>query len=110
MSIATLLNSDDPHFAFDHDQMHRQMIAAQGSPGVYKSTILDPISDPATPAGFWNGDHTTAHQNFNLSFSSIYWPSTVHIVDIDLTQEHSQWWELSNRSLHNLAATQLPTG
>lgn len=108
MSVATLLNPQDPWFAFDHDQMHRRMIGAQGSPGVFKTTILDPLSDPNVPAGFWNGDHSVAHANFASAFSAVYWPSTVHIVDISLTQETSPWWELSNKSLHDLANSVLP--
>ena len=107
MSIATLLNLNDPNYAFDHDQMHRAMANATPPSGLFP--ILDPIQDINVPNGWWDVNHAQAHQDFASAFPAINWPSNVAITDVALSTGPSEWWALSNRTLHNLANTVLPT-
>lgn len=71
--------------------------------------LLDPVIAAAIPAGWWNFNHSQAHQDFANAFPAVYWPSTVSLADIDLMDGPTQWWGLSNKLLHDLAASLLPT-
>lgn len=112
MSAATLLNDpSDPNYAFDHDLMHRRM--AYSVPGSYYpafSFMLDPMQGTDVPAGDWDTAHAKAHSDFASKFPTIYWPSTVAINDINLDTGATNWWALSNKNLHDLANSVLPTG
>jgi hypothetical protein len=105
VSVATLIKPDDPSFAFEHDQFHRQMLRAIPSSAV--TPILDPIIGANVPAGNWNTDHTRAHADFASAFPGIYWPSTAVLSDIDLGAEGTPFWAFTNRQLHDLALTAL---
>jgi hypothetical protein len=105
MTIATLLNINDPNFAFDHDRLHRTMTAAL-PPGF--TALLDLIQAATVPAGWWNTNHAQAHADFASAFPAINWPSKVAIADINLSTGPTEWWALSNRTLHNIADTMLP--
>jgi hypothetical protein len=112
MSIATLLHPNDPSFAFDHDQMHRNMYrsipASVGFSGVPYQ--LDPLTDVSAPAGWWNSNHATAHRDFASAFPAITWPSFVSIADIDLSTGPTTWWAFANWQAHNLANQALSGG
>ena len=106
MSIATLLNIADPTFSWEHDQMHRTMLAAEGNSSAL-TAILDPITDIEVPAGSWNSDHAQAHADFATAFPAIYWPSTAPIVDINLAQGPTEFWAFQNKNLHDLSESTL---
>lgn len=107
MSIASLINPYSGAFAFDHDQLHRTMLAA-GPPGAI-TAILDPLVNVNVPAGQWNTDHAALHADFASAFPAITWPSVAEIADIDLEQGSAvEFWAFKNKNLHDLALTQLP--
>lgn len=94
---------NSPGFAFDHDQLHRTMAAAQGSSVATINYLLDPLTDVSVPSGWWNSTHAQAHSDFATAFPGIYWPSQIAINDINLAQGPTQWWQFSNWQAHNLA-------
>lgn len=108
MSVASLLNHNAPDYVFDHDQLHRTMIAAIGTSSV-PTAVLDPLLDGGVPGGWWDAIHAEAHRDFATAFPAIYWPSTVSISDIDLSTGPTEWWALNNKNLHDLANTVTPT-
>jgi hypothetical protein len=105
-----MMNRSDPGFAFDHDQLHRNMMYALPA-GVFSATpyLLDPIIGAEIPNGYWNTDHAQAHSDFASEFPAINSISQVSINDINLEQGPDQWWQFSNWQAHNLAVSQLPS-
>ena len=67
MSQATLLNSSDPMFAFEHAMQHRQYLAIIPNLPSLSAVpyLLDPPSRQDVPAGPWHLNHQQAHNDFN---------------------------------------------
>ena len=111
MTIATLINPSDPSFAFDHEQIHRNMYTSIPASGFSALPyLLDPITDVQAPAGWWNTDHAQAHRDFASAFPAINWPSQVSIADIDLSNGPTEWWAFANWQAHNIANSVLRGG
>ena len=71
MSSATLLNHNDPTYAFEHMMQHREYFAVMGSRGQGLSGfsvlpyVLDPAKDTQHPAWAWNQLHQQSHDDYN---------------------------------------------
>jgi hypothetical protein len=84
MPLATLLNSDDPIFDFEHMMQHRRYFSVMGEHATNLnrgslnqfSTIpygaLDPSWSTDQPAWMWNKFHQQAHNDFNTDLPSNY--------------------------------------
>jgi hypothetical protein len=75
MPLATLLNPDDPLYAFEHMMQHRQYFAVMSQSLSQFSILpylLDPVFDQQQPASPWNLRHQQAHNDFNGDLPSNY--------------------------------------
>jgi hypothetical protein len=72
MPGATLLNHDDPIFAFEHMMQHRQYFAVMRPLDGFTILpyLLDPTHNPDHPAWNWNQKHQQAHDDFNATIPS----------------------------------------
>ena len=104
MSIASMLNPQGTGFAFDHNQLHREMLGA-APPST--DAILDQGGDTQIPAGWWNSLHAQLHQDFAETFSAILWQSVSPINDVALAEGADEWWAFANMNLHNTARSVL---
>ena len=105
MALATLMNADDPMFAFENDQQHN----------LYGNQyILDP--DHGMDGG-WLMDHQTAHNDFQQPpppGSPIWgeaggYPSQQNFQDINFADPEARaWWTWAHEREHANAAP--PTG
>ena len=107
MAIASLLNPAGTSFAFDHNELHREMLAA--APISTSGASIDPMTDVQVPAGWWNSLHAQLHEDFAVSFPAILWQSVSPINDVALAQGADPWWDFGNMQLHNIARSVLPS-
>lgn len=110
MTVATLLNANDPAFSFDHYNDHVAMIGteARRASSLNFSGIpywIDPpYGDTAVPAGNENSLHAQAHADFISLFPSPNGATSIDCLnDIALNSETSAWWQFSNFQLHFIA-------
>ena len=108
MSAATLLNSADPAFAFEHRMAHTTMLIASGAEASNFSGLpyyIDPAyGDTAVPAGWENSLHAQAHGDFISLFPAPYGGSGVaSLNDVSLYSEAQAWWQFTNFQLHYTA-------
>ena len=106
MAIASLLNPQGTGFAFDHNELHREML---GATPPSTDAILDQGGDVQVPAGWWNSLHAQLHEDFAVSFPTILWQSVSPINDVSLAQGPDEWWSFANMNLHNIARSVLPS-
>jgi len=108
MTVATLMNINDPSFNFDHRIAHEAMLIDEvGS--VNFSGIpywLDPVfGDTAVPSGWENTLHAQAHADFLSLFPAPNGGSGMpSLNDVTLNDETSAWWQFSNFQLHYTAS------
>lgn len=114
MSVATLMNFQDPSFNFDHYNDHVNMLYAEGvQAGSLNFSGLPYWIDPAygditVPTGWGNTLHTQAHADFISLFPAPYGGSGVaNLNDVALNPETAAWWQFSNFQLHYIA-NQIP--
>lgn len=100
-------------FVFDHDQAHRSLNSATTAPTKVTSAhgqnyLLDPstVAQTARRAGNWHFDHQSAHNDFDLTFSSF---RSCHILaDSNLSDPGSlALWTFMNHHQHYIA-NQIP--
>lgn len=74
MALATLLNPDDPLYAFEHMMQHREYFAVMSKLNNFNLLpyLLDPITDIDQPYWPWNQRHQQAHDDFNIDLPSTY--------------------------------------
>lgn len=72
MPLATLLNPDDPIYAFEHMQQHRALFAVLSRLHHFSILpyLLDPTHDMEQPAWSWNKRHQQSHDDFNRDLPS----------------------------------------
>jgi hypothetical protein len=109
MSLASLLNPDEPAFAWEHQMAHRTNLGVM-SPLTRFSVIpywLDPLANTEQPASAWHLDHQQAHNDSALHLPSAYLGTAVgielhaNLVDYDLSNpEQRQWWAFQNQLEH----------
>ena len=110
MSIATLINPDDPAFDFEHQKAHETMIFIENQKAGSTNSSglpywLDPAyGDTAIPAGWQNSLHTQAHADFIRLFPAPYGGSGIaSLNDIALRPEPEAWARFANYQLHLVA-------
>lgn len=109
MSRASLLNSEEPAFAFEHAMAHRNALGVM-SPLPRFSIIpywLDPMLQTDEPGGFWHHNHQQAHSDAALhlppEFGSGQRGIELHanLLDYDLSNPDSRtWWTFVNHLEH----------
>lgn len=109
MSAATLLNSADPAFDFEHRKAHETMLIRQAHVSTNFSGLpywLDPAyGDTAVSAGWGNTLHAAAHRDFVQLFPAPFGGSAISSInDIALRPEAETWAQFSNFQLHYVAA------
>lgn len=108
MSVATLLNMNDPAFDFEHRKAHEKMLLVSGQSSTNFSLQpywLDPtFDDTAVPAGWGNTLHAKAHQDFVGLFPAAFGGSAIATInDLALRPEANAWAQFSNFQLHYIA-------
>jgi hypothetical protein len=119
MSQATLLNSADPMFTFEHMMQHRQYFPFLPDLSHFSALpyLLDPAQQQDIPAGPWHQKHQQAHDDFNASLPPFYnynpadAPSlpfrimqTNILVEGDKSSRESwTWWTFTNHQEHFIA-------
>ena len=109
MPLVTLLNADDPFFAWEHANAHRYFLGVM-SPLTRFSVIpyfLEPVRDASTPATGWLLDHQQAHNDALTILPSAYLSETVgidvgtNLLDTNLTDPWNlSWWIFNNHMEH----------
>ena len=112
MAIVSLLNANDPAFAFEHMMHHRLLMAAMAPLNRFSAVpyLLDPAIDPQIPAGWFNLDHQQATldasnalpQNYAGTLFGI--PVGNLLIDQDLSKEADlTWLTFANHQWHYTA-------
>lgn len=106
MSIATLLNPDDPWFDFDHRKAHEAMLSLGSLNFSNIPYWIDPAyGDAAVPTGWGNTLHAKAHADFlGLSSPPSGGSAIASLNDIALRPEAETWASFSNFQLHFIAS------
>ena len=109
MPLATLLNPDDPWFAFEHANAHRNLLGVM-SPLTRFSVLpyfLDPLGDVNTSASGWRFDHQQAHNDTDnqlpetFTSQSLGFSSSANLVDSNLADPWNRsWWTHTNHMEH----------
>jgi hypothetical protein len=109
MAHVSLLNTQDPNFAFEHWNVHRQALGVM-SPLTRFSLVpyfLDPIQDPNQPAGPWHLNHQQAHNDAENQLPTTYTSRDSgvnfgsNLVDTNLSHAWNRsWWTFQNHLEH----------
>jgi hypothetical protein len=103
MSLAALLNADDPLYNFEHQMAHREYFAIMSPLDRFSALPyhLDaPPLDNQTPAGDWNLRHQIAHNDFTNALPP-FWdasqvgfgiPADQNMIDGDWSAPGSRQW------------------
>lgn len=119
MSQATLINSNDPMFAFEHVMQHRQYFSFMPDLSHFTSLpyLLDPPHRQDIPAGPWNQKHQQAHDDFNASLPPFYaynpadapnppfriMQTNILVEGNKSNRENWTWWTFINHQEHYIA-------
>ena len=107
MARPTLLNANDPWFAFEHAMAHRLYLGMM-SP-LPRFSVVPYFMDPMTakrPADGWNFNHQRAHDDAdNVIPGSYLGPATLgfspNLVDSNLSDPWNRsWWTFINHMEH----------
>ena len=109
MSRVTLLNSNDPSFAFEHAMAHRNAMGVMSPLDRFSVVpyLLDPEQNLAIPGSMWHLDHQQAHNDALTHLPTEFGAPTVGLFiggilrDYDLdNQAQRTWWTFQNHMEH----------
>lgn len=109
MSRASLINSLEPAFGFEHAMSHRNALGVM-SPLTRFSAIpyfVDPFVQTDEPGGPWHFNHQQAHNDAasqlppELGSTKRGIPNTASLLDYDFSDPDSRaWWTFVNHLEH----------
>lgn len=103
MPLATLLNSNDPLYDWEHANAHREYLAVMSPLNRFSGIpyFVEPLpSPPPSPADMWNLQHQHAHNDFSLSLPPDWQathvgfgiPGNQNLLETDWNRPESRTW------------------
>lgn len=111
MPLAVLLNPDDPIFAWEHMNAHREYFAVMSALSRFSVLpyLLHPPHNTDVRAGDWHLNHQQSHNDYTAVLPA-HWqspavgfgiPTVQNLVDSNLNDRESlTWWTFLNHQEH----------
>ena len=112
MSRASLLNLNEPAFAWEHAMSHRNALGVMAPLDRFSAVpyFVDPMLDTNVSAGNWHLNHQQSHDDALANFPQYYSSPNLglrfgqNLVDTDLSNAgQATWWTFLNHMEHYVA-------